>query len=171
MGRRGKPWKRSGSGIWYAEIDGKQINLGRDKKIAHAKFNERRQAVAEPNPVHSVITAWALLDRYLLWIADNRAPSSHAIKKYFLLDFSDSLPESLPATGILPLHVDSYFRSRPRIKSPSTRNSYITLLNGMFNWAIRYRLVSENPLARMEKQRPAFVKSSFLPNDLRNYLK
>jgi len=39
MSRHPKPWFRKGRG-WFVQLDGNQVNLGRDKQVAMARFYE-----------------------------------------------------------------------------------------------------------------------------------
>jgi integrase len=48
------------------------------------------------------------------------------------------------------------------IKSPSTENQRITFLSGIYRWGIKEGLITQNPLANMEKPTPR-VRQTFVP--------
>ena len=45
MPKFAKPWFRPQRGVWYVTLDGKQINLGSDRKVA---FEEYARLIAVP---------------------------------------------------------------------------------------------------------------------------
>ena len=52
MSRRSQPWLRQGRG-WYVQHAGKQVSLGRDKKVAFERFHELMTA---PKKVRQIET-------------------------------------------------------------------------------------------------------------------
>ena len=67
MPKFAKPWFRPKRGVWYVTLDGKQINLGSDRKVA---FEEYARLIAVPKeqrqaPAHSLP---AVIDAFLTWL-------------------------------------------------------------------------------------------------------
>jgi len=68
MPRFPKPWYRRRRRLWYVRIDGKQINLGRDRGLAFACYHDlmRRPQQANVN-ADSVV---GIIDAFLEWCRD-----------------------------------------------------------------------------------------------------
>lgn len=67
MSRPTKPWFRKSNKKWYVWHDGKQVNLGPDKKEAHQKFH---QLMAEPKKARVIVNSGSLIelvDSFLEW--------------------------------------------------------------------------------------------------------
>ena len=67
MSRPTKPWFRKSNKKWYVWHDGKQVNLGPDKKEAHQKFH---QLMAEPKKAKMIVNSGSLIelvDSFLEW--------------------------------------------------------------------------------------------------------
>ena len=86
MARPRKPWFRKSNKRWYVEVDGKQVNLGSDKKKAHQQFHE---LMAQPEPDRHApqtvrISIPELADHFLDWVQRNRAPDTFEWYRYRL---------------------------------------------------------------------------------------
>jgi integrase len=180
-----KPWKRKSNGKWYVEWCGKQIDLGTDKKAAHTKYNEmlRENQIGPGAPriaARQELTMHELIDTYAAWIKDNRAESSYEVKKFLFEALKTAehevagkmvpvIPATLPASAMTPLIVEQFFRTQPKIKSPTTKWDKITVLISMFNWGVRMGALAENPIAGMPKPTPR-VRQDFVPEERFNDL-
>src|SRR4030042_5434080 len=110
MSRRPKPWFRKGRG-WYAQIDGKQCFLARDKSQAYDRFHELMSRC--PSPVARGDEIAVLLDLFLDWTKQHRAPRTYDWYRERLQWFLDSIPKSLRATQLKPYHVQEWLRAPP----------------------------------------------------------
>jgi hypothetical protein len=89
--RIAKPWLRKATGTWwFVVINGKQFNLGKDKKAAHARFHElmHHGVTAQGNS-----TMRQVLDAYWNWLKKIRADSTSENRKPILKSFGDSVPK------------------------------------------------------------------------------
>ena len=70
-----KPFFKAGRGVWYVEINRKQINLGPDQQEA---FRQYHQLMAQPQeqPVNSEYLA-AIIDTFLEWVERHRSPDTY----------------------------------------------------------------------------------------------
>lgn len=180
MSRIPKPWRRtSGDNAWYVQIDGKQIYLGKDKKAAFEKFRR----IVDSGKLPSAVTVRNVLDEYWKWLSANKAPETVKQRESILRSFGESVPPTLKAEDLTPGHVQRWIdgnskavapsnkrakkgrRVTKRDISPSTKNTRITFIIGVFNWAKRMRYVADNPIAGMPKPAPT-VREEFVPNDL-----
>lgn len=101
-----------------------------------------------------------LVDLYLTWVRDNRAPSTAESLAYLLGSFA-AKHGLKKAVDVRPAHVDAWLKTT-RAGSPSTRASYITRLSSMYRWAVRYGHLSSNPVADMPRPTPT-VRREHLP--------
>ncbi|MCA9028588.1 MAG: hypothetical protein KDA86_25490 [Planctomycetaceae bacterium] len=73
MSRPRKPWLRKSNKCWYVEIDGKQVNLGRNKTAAHRRFHALMAEPIATVPNGPDITFTEIADQFLEWVKQNRA--------------------------------------------------------------------------------------------------
>ncbi|MDM4017550.1 hypothetical protein [Roseiconus lacunae] len=80
-----KPFFKKARGVWYVEIDRKQVNLGPDKEEAfrqyHQLMSQPREQSASPE---SLI---AIIDAFLEWTQNNRATDTYEWYRYRLQRF------------------------------------------------------------------------------------
>ena len=88
MARQPKPWFRKQTGCWYVCIDGKQVNLGSDKDVAHRKYHEIMATSTVPTDDGQLIV---ILDKFLSWVELHR-PKMYGFYRRYLQSFSDTHP-------------------------------------------------------------------------------
>jgi integrase len=165
-----RPWQRKSSGVWYIQIGKRQTALGRDKKKAEAEANRlwREQSQSSGVVPAGGYTVGEIATAYGNWLAKNRAPSTATIRRYLIgefVGFGDSTPfGNLVAHKLTPANVQAFIDSRPRVKSPSTQNGYITDIVGMMSWAVRFGIIDSNPIDKMPKPTPR-IRQEFVPAD------
>ena len=80
MSRPNKPWFRKSNKRWYVWFNGKQVNLGPDKKAAFKRFHELlAQPEHQPTPTvqgANKLSLAELADQFLDWVKRNRAPDT-----------------------------------------------------------------------------------------------
>src|SRR5262245_13942568 len=106
MARRPKPWERKGRGF-FVQLHGKQVALGRNKKLAYQRYHE---LMAHPEPVPATSSANApfviACDDFLEWTRVNRAERTFDWYLERLQSFTDYLgtvDKSLPVGQVKPL--------------------------------------------------------------------
>lgn len=145
--RQPKPFFRKFTKSWYVQIRGKQINLGRDKKQAWAKY---QQLIASPDELDShTTTVVALFERYLEWVAPNRAEASYNAACRYLTSFAKTIPRSLVVSKLEPSHITTWM-GQVRTWGPTTRNDAISHVQRAFHWAVNQRLLTRYPLPKLE---------------------
>ena len=68
-----KPFYRKSRDTWYVEVDGRQINLGKDRKTAFQRYHAIMASPPEVRPTHAMGTGEGLkltelFDRFLDWV-------------------------------------------------------------------------------------------------------
>lgn len=145
--RQPKPFFRNFTQSWYVEIRGKQINLGRDKELAWAKY---RQLVASPDELDShTTTVVALFERYLEWVATNRSPATYKAASRYLSSFAKTTPRSLVIAGLEPRHITVWMNASASWGS-TTRNDAISHVQRAFHWAVNQRILVRLPFPKLE---------------------
>lgn len=153
-----KLWYRKQTDCWYVTIDGKQTNLGSDKQSAKEQYQRLIDGVAGKHTVRQI------LDLYWKWLKKNRRPTTYEPRKRQLKTFGDSVPANLKATALKPYHVQKWLDDNPRPLNNTTRNTRITLILGVFNWAKKMGYLDRNPIEGMPKPE-RLVRQEYLPVD------
>jgi integrase len=167
-----KPFYRKGRGTWSVQIQGKQINLGKDKeeafKIYHRLMSEQGGTGGEPTspslgglPVagaHPLVAS--LLDQYLDWLSHRvkdgtRAPRTFEWSRDHLQSFLASLtdPETLTVDQLAPFHIHHWVDSKPGWKTG--KRGAMGAIQTALNWAAKMGLLKSiggrSPLAGLER--------------------
>lgn len=154
MGRKG-PWKRKGGLIWYVNIDGERINLGRDRQRAFTRYAE----LLEDGPTRDCKVR-ELLDRYWLWLKANRAETTSESREPVLKSFGLSIPPKLTVRSLRPHHVQAWVDEHTW--GPTTQHTRIQWIKTAIAWGVKQGYASKNPLAGMERPRPR-IRQDYLP--------
>lgn len=152
-----EPFFRESRQLWYVQLDGRQINLGRDKNLAFARYHELMAERAKKKPApHGIKTVNVALERFMDHVSDNRAPRTYEFYKRVLKSFRLSLPcegEQLSISGLLPAHVTDWIAKHPGW-APTTRHGAIHALKKAIRWACKQWRLGESPLADVEAPTP-----------------
>lgn len=147
MGRTPKPWWREQTKAYYAMVGGVQHRLGTSLKEASARLKELLREPPESRVPSDSLAA--VLDDFLTWTQENRAPKTYRGYKDFCQSFID-LYGTLPVSDIDASHVTAWLTTRKTWNS-TTKHDAVTCLKRAFNWAIKNRGLKQNPIASMEK--------------------
>lgn len=141
-----KPFFRKPRGIWYVEIDGKQLNLGRDRDEAFKQYHELMIAPRRQQPLTSasVIT---IIDLFLEWVHKNRAPDTYEWYRQRLQQFAERYPDMRVST-LKPFHVEQWIADRNFAKT--TRRNYFRSIKTCLRWAVKQGHLEHNPLEALE---------------------
>lgn len=162
--RTPKPWKRSQNGSWYIELDGKQINLGKDKQVAMERYHQLMSARRLGKDVAHV-TVRQVLDAYWGWYKKTHAESTVNHRTPVLQSFAKSVSAKLRARDLRGHHVQSWLDKEFPDNGPSTLGTYIATIKAAMNWAVAQGYLESNPIAKMPKPRPK-MRQEFVPADL-----
>ena len=155
-----KPFWRADRKRWMLQLHpGKVITLGAEREAAfrayHAIMAEATTAPAQ-SPAPVVIGAddpcvAELLDQFLDWMAKNRKPRTYQTYKVRLQFFLTSMVEpSLPLSRLKPYHVTRFVEQHPNW-SPTMRRGCMQAVQSALNWAVREGLISQSPIAKLQK--------------------
>lgn len=140
-----KPWHRKSRGVWYVEIDGKQINLGpvRDEAFRkyHAMMAQPRQRAV---PSESLAV---LIDLFLGWCEKHRAPDTYQWYRSRLQVFVRRYP-NLSVQRLRPFHVQEWLDSMP--VANGTRRNYGRSIKRCLRWSRKMGYIDTNPIADLE---------------------
>lgn len=156
-----KPWKRKATGNWMLEVNGKQINLGKDKDEA---FKEYKRLIHERGLAPNDSAAYSLhdvVDAYWLYVKRTKKPSTIDQRRGLLQSIRDYFPPTLQAMDVRAFHVDTWLDQRGKLK-PSTQAGYITFWVGLLEWAVDSGYITRNPIRNMRKPVPS-RRENFLP--------
>ena len=152
MARPRKPWFRKSNGRWYVEFQGKQVNLGPDKKEAHQHFHEL-MAQPEPHrraPRTGTISLPELVDHFLEWVQRNRAPDTYEWYRY-RLERLCRVHSGMAAERLKPFDVEEWVNSYEL--SVTSRRNYFRSVKRCYRWGKKQGYLSSNPIADLEVPR------------------
>ena len=147
MARSPKPWYRKSRGVWYVQIDGKQINLGPNRGLAFQRFHEL-MAKPKQRRVASESVA-AIVDAFLEWTKNHRAPKTY---EYYLQRcqwFMESIP-NLTVAQLKPFHVQQWLDGHPNWSGGHQRGCIIAVQRAL-RWAVKMGYIETSPIAYFEK--------------------
>lgn len=149
--RRPEPFFRSQTRSWYVQIDGRQIPLGRDRKLAWSKYHELMAAKPENCPGISVAL---LLDEFLEYVKKNRAPHTYVWYRHYVRSFVGFIGTTQRVSDLKKLHVTKWLDDSFATLSPTSRNCAVRAVKSAFNWAVNEGYLDKSPI-RDVKRPPA----------------
>lgn len=147
MGRIAKPWWREQCNAYYATVNGVQCRLGTSLKEANETLKRLRNAAPEEKLQSDSVSA--VLDDFLNWTHENRAPKTYTGYLAFCQSFTDHCGD-LPVSEIDGKHVTAWLNTKTTWNT-TTKHDAVTCLKRAFNWAVKNRGLKANPIAGMEK--------------------
>lgn len=152
MSRPKKPWFRKSNKRWYVWFDGKQVNLGPDKKQAHQQFHELMAQPAERQVVRrGKISLPELVDHFLDWVQRNRAPDTYEWYRYRLERLCRAHP-NMAAERLKPYEVEAWVNGYDHLSVTSRRN-YFRSAKRCYGWGVKQGHLQVNPIASIEVPR------------------
>lgn len=140
-----KPFFKKSRGVWYVEINRRQINLGPDKDEA---FRQYHQLMGRPREqVVSNDLLVDLIDAFLDWTHKNRAPDTYEWYRYRLQRFATTYPE-MRVSALKPFHVEEWVDAYDI--ATTTRRNYFRSIKRCLSWAERQGRIDSNPLASLD---------------------
>lgn len=143
-----KPFFRKSRGLWYVQIDGKQINLGPDREAAFQRYGQLLSKPKAPPKTESDLHPLAhVIDDFLDWVKKNRSKDTYEWYRYRLDRFDKKYPDMM-AEDVTPDHVqewvDGYLLSR------TSRRNYLRTVKRCLSWAKRRGTISRWQLDALE---------------------
>jgi hypothetical protein len=162
MARRARPWFRKGRG-WFVQIEGKQLSLGPDKKLAFERYYELMRGPKKQLSVGSESLA-GVFDEFLDWTEKHRAPRTYDWYQERLQWFLETVPADLVVHQFKPYHVQRWLDSHPNWSDGHRRGCIIAVQRAL-RWAnltepavdiTKRRMLRwpEGPIFRNTKGRP-----------------
>ncbi|MBM3970799.1 MAG: hypothetical protein FJ302_13225 [Planctomycetes bacterium] len=147
MQRFPKPWFRPSRKTWFVTLEGKQFNLGGDRKLAFERYkallNQPRQVQVAPDSLVG------LIDKFLDWCEKHRATETYEWYRDLLQKFAKTYPD-LAVNELKPFHVQEWIDRQTDIKNGTRRNYARAIIRVMW-WAQDLGYIDKNPLARFKK--------------------
>ncbi len=143
-----KPFFKKGRGVWYVEIDRKQVNLGSDKDEAFRRYH---QFMSQPQPKYvAADSVLGVVDAYLEWCSKHRAPDTYRWYRDRLQEFARHIDPTLSVAQLRPFHVQQWIDAREGWADGSRRNA-IRAVKRVFKWAEEQGYIDRSPVAHMKK--------------------
>ncbi len=110
MAHHPRPFYRKSRGLWYVQINGRQINLGRDEDAAFRKYHGLMAAPPPPRRAESgPFAVGELFDAFLDWCHKHRSKRTYEGHKWHLSKFHRWLADAaMPAGDLRPHHLIAY---------------------------------------------------------------
>jgi integrase len=150
-----KPFFRAPRGLWYVQIDGKQVNLGPEKDAAfktyHGLMQQRDEMPAAMQPASGNPLVVVIVDEFLDWCEKHRAPDTYRWYKDRLQSFCKTIETTLTADELRPHHVQKWVDNYGvPLKSGSRRNLIASVKRAM-KWAEEQGYIDHSRIAHMKK--------------------
>lgn len=148
MPRFPKPWFRKDRDCWYVQLDGKQHNLGPDRKLAFKRYHDlmaqprKRRVPSETVP--------AIIDLFLDWCEKNRAKRTYEWYQVRCQAFIDTISPDLRVSDLRPHHLQTWVDSHTTWAPGNKRNACRAIQRAM-NWAVKQGYIEKSPIAHFEK--------------------
>jgi integrase len=131
MGRQAKLWWRGDRKSWYSTIDGKQVNLGSDRKKAEKEFHALKAGSVRVDRFR--LTVIGACDLYLDWAERHVKPKTFNSYRHYLQSWINHVG-TMRITEIKKLHVTGWLaKNKPRTAkriNPLAGNTY----QGRLGW-------------------------------------
>ncbi len=144
-----KPFFRASRKLWYVEVRGKQINLGRDKEQAFKKYHQILAAEQDQQPVCFPDNALVvvLCDTFLGWVEKHRSAATYGWYQQRLQSFA-SIYATLTINELKPFHVQLWVDAMSI--GQTTRRNYDRVIKCAIKWSKQQGYINENPIAELE---------------------
>ena len=144
-----KPFYRASRDLYYVQLNGKQINLGRNKDEAYKKYHQLLAAPAESQPIVQPDNTLVVIlcDQFLGWVEKHRAPATYGWYLQRLQCFATAYPKLL-IRELKPYHVQQWVDAMDIGRT--TRRNYIRAIKRAIKWSLQQGYISKNPIADFE---------------------
>ena len=150
MSRTAKPWYYQQSGWWMCYLGGKKIRLAKgrkNKRAARAKLAELlAKMLTSATPESPDQTIASVIEAYLEHARSGLAAVTFANRKPLLQNFAERHGWRR-IEDCKPLHLTAWLASQKGWTSDWTKATAARYIQTVFNWALRQKIVRENPFA------------------------
>ena len=161
-----KPFFKRARGVWYVQIDRKQINLGSDRDAAFRRYHELMvKPAARKLSADSVV---GLIDGFLEWCQKHRSPETYEWYRSRLQCFAKLHP-NLTTRDLRPFHVQQWLDGMNGLASGSKRN-YCRAVKRTMRWAQQQGYIDHNPIAFLEQPRAGRRETVLSPDEFSELL-
>ena len=155
-------------GVWYIDysFNGRRVRrkVGTSKKMAELALKETELRIAKGEFLgvaeRKKMTVDDLCDEYLKFSKSNKMPKSHTRDitsiKNLLAEFSGQLISDISSHAL-----ETYMNKRKGMVEPATVNREVSCMKHMFNKAVQWGYLSDNPIVSVKrfKEPPARIRN------------
>ena len=166
-----KPWPHTPSGYWCATVNGRREYLDKDYKAACRKLKAlRSQAKREATGGREWLDA-TFADEFLADRKHHWKPDTYDVNRARLLSALRILGTCLRVVEFRKFHLAKIEREfRAKEYSPSTIRGTLTVVQGVFNWAVEHELLDASPVPRYKKPAERQRTRIITPNEFETLL-
>jgi len=161
-----KPFFKKSRGLWYVEINRRQINLGSDREAAFRQYHQLMMQPAEK--VVSAELLAGVVDAFLEWVHKNRAPDTYEWYRYRLQRLISKYPD-MRVSLLRPFHIEQWVDDFEL--SQTSRRNYFRSIATCLRWAVRQGYIEKNPVAGIEMPASERRDVYLAPEEFQNLLK
>lgn len=144
MGRKSTgPWFWKLRKQYVVNIRGKRHYLGAAKKEAYQEWHKLSSEETSPPSPDALV---GVFDEFLHWCSTER-PDSYDWYETRISAFAKTVP-NLRTADLMPSHVQKWISTK---KSDGHKRGCLIAVNRSLNWAVKQRIIRENPIRGMEK--------------------
>jgi integrase len=146
-----KPWFRKSKKAWYLQVSrGVQRCLGKSKAEADAAYREWLLEQGEPLPRQDQqkLTVAEIAQEFLDDSKANNDPRTYEFYLYFVVPFVKRFGAARAAC-FPPLSFQKWLNENKGWQA--SRRNAVVAIRRLFNWALKHKLIPENPILSVEK--------------------
>lgn len=147
--RQPKPYFRKQKQAWYVQLDGRQISLGREKKLAWRQYHElmagRRDLSGD------TATVARLIETFLDWCVKHRSRGTYENSRLYCRHFINCVGKQLTIGHLKPKHITLWMDQHDKW-SDTTKNDAISIVQRAFNWAVKQGHIARSPIAGFDEK-------------------
>src|SRR5262249_49802377 len=147
------PWFRKSKKAWYLQVSrGVQKCLGKSKAEADAAYREWLLEQGEPLPCQDQrkLTVAEIAQEFLDDSKANNDPRTYEFYCYFVVPFVERFG-SARASTFPPPSFPKWLNEHEGWQG--SRRNAVVAIRRLFNWAVKRKLIPENPILSVEKPR------------------
>lgn len=147
-GRIPKPWLRKSTGHWYVTLDGKQTDLGTDKRAAHAEFARLMVSRGRGPQSPGRLTVAQLCDTWLASVTPKLSRTTERSYRHYAGSLSNYCG-GLRLVDLRGYHVTGWLDSHQW--SQASRSLAVAVAKMVSRWGHGQGYLDSDPLARVPK--------------------
>jgi integrase len=161
-----KPFFKKSRGLWYVEIERRQIQLGPDKQLAFDRYHELMRS--RPRSADTML-AVGVIDAYLEWLKQNRSARTYEWYQRHCQVFAQAIEPTLTVEQLKPYHVTQVL-SEHASWSSTNKNGLCRAVQRAFRWAEEEELILRSPLRHLKKPKTRRRETIVTPEEFAQLL-